>query len=127
LSATGDKAEMSENYLSPKPQPNSSTTICVGGFTEARKVAQLAADYGRLIVPHCWKTGIGIAASAHLGFAADCCPFIEYLPAYLSESVLRDELVADELEMIDGEISPPQKPGLGMDLNRDALRRYLVD
>ena len=70
---------------------------------------------------------IGIAASAHLGFATACCPFIEYLPARLSESVLRDELVADELEMIDGEIPLPQKPGLGIELNRDALRRYRVD
>ena len=99
----------------------------VGGFTEARKVAQLAADYGRLIVPHCWKTGIGIAASAHFGFATACCPFIEFLPAQLSESVLRDELVADELQMVDGEIPLPQKPGLGIELNREALQRYLVD
>ena len=99
----------------------------VGGFTEARKVAQLAADYGRLIVPHCWKTGIGIAASAHLGFATACCPFIEWLPAHMSESVLRDELVADEIQMVDGEIQLPQKPGLGIELNRDALARYSVD
>ncbi|MYH65412.1 MAG: mandelate racemase/muconate lactonizing enzyme family protein [Chloroflexi bacterium] len=99
----------------------------VGGFSEARKVAQLAADAGRLIVPHCWKTGIGIAASAHLGFATACCPYIEYLPAHLSESVLRDELVADELSMINGEIPLPEKPGLGIELNRDALQRYLVD
>ena len=99
----------------------------VGGFTEARKVAQLAADSGRLIVPHCWKTGIGIAASAHLAFATTCCPYIEYLPTHLSESVLRDELVADELEMIDGEIPLPQKPGLGIELNRDALQRYQVE
>jgi len=27
----------------------------------------------------------------------------------------------------DGEIPPPQKPGLGIELNRDALQRYLVD
>ena len=40
---------------------------------------------------------------------------------------MRDELVADELEMVDGEIPLPQKPGLGIELNRDALQRYLVD
>ena len=78
-------------------------------------------------MPHCWKTGIGIAASAHFGFATACCPYIEFLPANLSESVLRDELVADELAMIDGEIPLPEKPGLGIELNRDALQRYLVD
>ena len=68
---------------------------------------------GRLVVPHCWKTGIGIAASAHLGFAAACCPFIEFLPTHLSESVLRDELVADELQMVDGEIPVAAETGSG--------------
>lgn len=99
----------------------------VGGFTEARKVTQLAADYGRLVVPHCWKTGIGIAASAHLCAAASCCPYIEFLPAHLSDSVLRDELVSDELAMENGVIPLPKKPGLGIELNRDALERYRVD
>jgi L-alanine-DL-glutamate epimerase-like enolase superfamily enzyme len=98
----------------------------VGGFTEARKVAQIAADRGRLVVPHCWKTGIGIAASAHLAAATACCPYIEFLPAALSESVLRRELVADELRMVDGRIPLPTRPGLGIELNRDALERYRV-
>ena len=34
----------------------------VGGFTEALRVCRIAADRDRLIVPHCWKSGIGIAA-----------------------------------------------------------------
>src|SRR5437762_11686522 len=67
----------------------------VGGFTEARKVCQIAADRGRLIVPHCWKTGIGIAASAQLAAVTACCPYIEFLPAELSESVLRRELISE--------------------------------
>ncbi|HVF09362.1 MAG TPA: mandelate racemase/muconate lactonizing enzyme family protein [Abditibacteriaceae bacterium] len=99
----------------------------VGGFTAARKVCQIAADYGRLIVPHCWKSGIGIAASAHLSAATACCPYIEFLPGELSESGLRRELVADELQMQDGKIALPQKPGLGIELNRDALEKYRVD
>ncbi len=99
----------------------------VGGFTEARKVCQIATDRGRLIVPHCWKSGIGIAASAHLAAATACCPYIEFLPAELSESGLRKELVADELQMINGAIPLPKKPGLGIELNREALERYRAD
>lgn len=98
----------------------------VGGFTEARRVCDLAADRGRLIVPHCWKTGIGIAASAHLSAATAHCPYIEFLPAPLAESPLRRELVIDELVMKDGEIPLPQKPGLGIELNMDAMARYTV-
>ena len=99
----------------------------VGGFTEARKVCQIAADRGRLIVPHCWKSGIGIAASAHLCAATPCCPFIEFLPGELSESPLRRDLVAEELRLEGGVIPMPEKPGLGIELNYEAVEKYEVD
>lgn len=98
----------------------------VGGFTEARRVCEMAADRGRQIVPHCWKSGIGIAASAHLSAANPHSPYIEFLPGSLSESALRRELVVDEMEMIDGEIPIPQKPGLGVEIDRAALKEYRV-
>ena len=98
----------------------------VGGLTEARRVCDLAADRGRLIVPHCWKTGIGIAASAHLSAATAHCPYIEFLPAQLSEAPLRRELVIDELQLVNGRVPLPQKPGLGIELNPDALAKYRV-
>jgi L-alanine-DL-glutamate epimerase-like enolase superfamily enzyme len=98
----------------------------VGGITEARRVAEFADLRGRRIVPHCWKTGIGIAASAHLAAASPNCPFIEFLPAELSESLIRKELVADELRMEDGVIALPTKPGLGIELNEDAVAKYTV-
>ena len=98
----------------------------VGGLTEARRVCDMAGDRGKLIVPHCWKTGIGIAASAHLSAATAHCPYIEFLPARLSESRLRRELVIDELEMIDGQIPLPQRPGLGVEINPEAIEKYEV-
>ena len=98
----------------------------VGGLTEALRVCQMAAERGRGIVPHCWKTGIGIAASAHLAAVTGHCPFIEFLPAALCDSALRKELVADELRMESGLIPLPEKPGLGIELDFDALRRFEV-
>jgi L-alanine-DL-glutamate epimerase-like enolase superfamily enzyme len=98
----------------------------VGGFTEARKVVKIAEKRKKLIVPHCWKSGIGIAASAHLCATTACCPYIEFLPAELCESGLRRDLVADELRMTDGRIALPAKPGLGVELNMDAVGRYEV-
>jgi L-rhamnonate dehydratase len=99
----------------------------VGGFSEARKVCQIALERGRLIVPHCWKSAIGIAASAHLAASTTVCPFVEYLPAELSESPLRRELVESELQVVDGAICMPDTPGLGIELNRDALARFAAD
>jgi len=95
-------------------------------LTEARRVCDLAADRARLIVPHCWKTGIGIAASAHLSAATPHCPYIEFLPAALSEAPLRRELVVEELQLVDGVVPLPQKPGLGVELDPEAVKRYCV-
>jgi L-alanine-DL-glutamate epimerase-like enolase superfamily enzyme len=96
----------------------------VGGLTEARRVCELAADRGRLVVPHCWKTGISVAAAAHLAAVTPHCPYFEFLPGALAESALRRELVAEELRLVDGRLPLPERPGLGVELDRDALVRF---
>jgi L-alanine-DL-glutamate epimerase-like enolase superfamily enzyme len=98
----------------------------VGGLTEARRVVEYAHDRGRLIVPHCWKTGIGIAASAHLCAATPNAPFFEFLPAPLSESRLRRELVEGDYPLVNGRVPLPDRPGLGIQVNEEALARYRV-
>ena len=99
----------------------------VGGLTEAKRVCDMARDRGKLIVPHCWKTAIGIWASVHLGATAPHCPYIEFLPPSLSESALRRELVLNEPALEDGGIPLPSTPGLGVELNPAALERYKAD
>lgn len=98
----------------------------VGGLTEARRVAMHARDRGLVVVPHCWKSAIGIAASAHLAAIAPTCSFIEFLPKSLADSRLRRDLVMDELPVVDGVIPLPEAPGLGVSLNEDALREFAV-
>jgi L-alanine-DL-glutamate epimerase-like enolase superfamily enzyme len=98
----------------------------VGGIGEAKAVCDMARERGRLIVPHCWKTGISLTATAHLAFATGHCPYIEYLPPQLCVETLRRELVEDGFEFRDGVILPPTRPGLGVTLNEDALRRFKV-
>ena len=99
----------------------------VGGLTEAMKVCDMAAERGRQIIPHCWKTGISISASAHLAAVTPHCPYFEYLPAELTDSKLRQELVQDDLQLIDGKLAIPKKPGLGIEVNVDALKRFRQD
>jgi L-alanine-DL-glutamate epimerase-like enolase superfamily enzyme len=96
----------------------------VGGLTEALRVAGLARDRGLPVVPHLWNTGISIAAAVHFAAATPHCPFIEFLPAELSESSLRKDLLSVEHQMVDGVIPLPTAPGLGIELNRDALERF---
>ncbi len=96
----------------------------VGGMTEAKRVCDLAAQRKLTVVPHLWKSGISIAAAAHLAAATPHCAYIEFLPSHLCESALRRELVTDELEMKNGLLALPSKPGLGITLNRDALEKF---
>jgi L-alanine-DL-glutamate epimerase-like enolase superfamily enzyme len=96
----------------------------VGGLTEAVRVAGMAADRNRMLVPHAWKTGLSIAAAVQLAAVTPHCPYVEFLPADLSESPLRKELTIGAPEMVNGVLAPSDAPGLGVELNPDALERF---
>jgi L-rhamnonate dehydratase len=95
-----------------------------GGLTEMRRVTDLAALHGALVVPHNWKTGINAAAARHLHAAAHSVPMIEMLPPALFESPLRRELVEPEPVLEDGALPVPDAPGLGVELSAGAIDRY---
>ncbi len=107
----------------------------VGGLTEALKVCDLAKRSGRSVVPHAWKTGITLAATAHLATVRPEVQMFEFLHPETCESRLRKELVDDEVEVTSRGVTVPMAPGLGVELNRDALshfeeaarRRYELD
>ena len=77
------------------------------------------------MVPHAWKTGISVAVAAHLATVTPHMPFFEFLPAELCESRLRKELTVDEMVFADGRLGIPARPGLGIELNRDALDEFV--
>ena len=96
-------------------------------MAEAKIVCDMAEERGKTIVPHCWKTGISISATAHLAFVTNHCPFIEYLPPQLCNERLGRELAQEELELrSDGTIPLPSKPGLGVEVDWDIVKRYKV-
>jgi len=97
----------------------------VGGLTEALKVADMARDRDLAIVPHCWKTGVSTSATAHFAAVTPHCRFIEYLPQELCIEKLRKELTTGGISMQDGVIQGlDDAPGLGVEINWDAVRTY---
>ena len=96
--------------------------IWSGGISVCRRIAALAAAAGMPCVPHVFSTGVGLAANLH---------FIASLPnSYLLEfdqnpNALRTELLDVPIEVGErGLVDVPQRPGLGVNLDRETLRRY---
>ena len=98
-----------------------------GGLTEIRRIAELCALHGVQVIPHGWKTGITVAASYHFQHATRNAPYFELLHPELFASPLRLELVRPALEILDGLVRLPNAPGLGVELDDDALARYRVE
>jgi L-alanine-DL-glutamate epimerase-like enolase superfamily enzyme len=96
----------------------------VGGLTEARRVCQLGQRRGLRVIPHCWKTGISLAATAHLAMVTPNMPFFECVPRAMAESALRRDLLREEPEMADGYVLPTDAPGLGIEIDDEALHRF---
>jgi L-alanine-DL-glutamate epimerase-like enolase superfamily enzyme len=97
-----------------------------GGITEAVRIAEAAHDRGRLVIPHAWCSGITTAAAVHLAAVSPNCPLIEFLPPELSGSELRRNLLSIEPLPVRGIIELPHLPGLGIELDPDAVARYTV-
>ncbi|HHY38340.1 MAG TPA: hypothetical protein GX507_05370 [Clostridia bacterium] len=78
--------------------------------------------------PHTWTDGLGLAYNLHLCAASPSCGYFEYPydPPYFGlESFYR--LLAEPIKVdADGEVEVPSKPGVGYDLNEDAIEFYTV-
>jgi len=95
-----------------------------GGFTEAMKIAALAWDRGLPIANHGFTTYINVTAALHWLNSipnALICEFVAEEETNLRESITRQKLRAS-----DGYLAIPQEPGLGIDLDEDAIRKYRV-
>ncbi len=97
-----------------------------GGFTEIRRIAEMAELYGVQVIPHGWKTGITAACGRHFQAACPAAPLFEHLSPELFDSPLRRELVSPEPTIKDGRMGLPDTPGLGVELNSVAIQKYLI-
>ncbi len=95
-----------------------------GGLSEAKKIAQLAHAHHLTCVPHAWSSGIVIAASLHLITAIPNGSLLEYCVA---ETPIRQEMLQSDIVVRDGYAQITDKPGLGIEINEEALEKYRCD
>ena len=95
-----------------------------GGFTEAVKIASLAHDRGLPVANHGFTTYINVAAALHFLNAVPNALIAEYVAE--EETTLRDRITRQRILARDGMLTIPTEPGLGVDLDEEAVRALRV-
>ena len=98
------------------------------GILRARELAERILPAGLWFTPHTWTNGIGLLANLHLTAGVGGGPFIELPfdpPGWTPER--RDFMLTEPvLPATDGTLAIPDRPGLGFELDEDAVERYTV-
>jgi len=104
-------------------------TCAAGGISECKKIADMAAAFGVRYVPHVWGTGVALAASLQLLAVLPHSPLRRtprepLLEFDRSEHPFRQAVLTRPIEHRGGVVQIPDGPGLGIEINRDALREF---
>ncbi len=93
----------------------------VGGISEERRIAWMAQDHGVRFIPHGWNTAVGLAADLQLASAFPGTDLVEYLTG----SPFIDDITIGGWQLdADGMLCIPTQPGLGLELDPDAIAKY---
>jgi L-alanine-DL-glutamate epimerase-like enolase superfamily enzyme len=119
LTHVDEFVEMMERGRADICQPD---ITMVGGFTGIKKIAAAATQRHRRVITHGYKTNIEIAANLH--FLA-WQPEEEILEYSLSQSPLRWNMTEEAFPVEpDGTVMVPTRPGLGVTLEAETVRKY---
>ena len=95
-----------------------------GGITECRKIAHMAYARHKEFAPHCFSSAILLAASAHFLCAIPNAALLEMdqNPNGLRTEIIKEEILIDS----NGQVIMNDRPGIGVELNEEAIDKYLV-
>jgi D-galactarolactone cycloisomerase len=94
-----------------------------GGISESIRIAWMAYEHNVLYVPHGWNTAVGLAADLHLTAAVPVARYVEFLtPSPYIDDIITTPFRPDA----EGFLHVPTAPGLGIELNREALKKYAI-
>jgi D-galactarolactone cycloisomerase len=105
-------------------------TCAAGGLSECKKIADMAEAFGVRYNPHVWGTGIAIAASLQLlaVLPAQTPPSLAPIEPMLefdrTEHPIRQAILKQPIEHVGGVVRIPDGPGLGIEIDREALARF---
>ncbi len=95
-----------------------------GGFTEAIKIAALAADRGVPVVNHGFTTYLNVAAALH--FLASIPNTLGLLEFVVEEGTNLRQSITEVIRARDGMVAVPDAPGLGLELVESGISKFRV-
>ena len=97
--------------------------ICAcGGILEIREIAAMAETYHVAVSPHNYNsTTMGLAATIH---AAASMPNFIITEYFVNLEALGQDIATPAFEVVDSHIALPDRPGLGIELDEEALAKY---
>ena len=93
----------------------------VGGITELKKVANMAEVYYVHILPHCAIGPVALAASMQVDAVVP-----NFLMQEQVDQCLGAGLLKEDWQVKDGHIDLPERPGLGFEIDRQALEKKAI-
>ena len=94
-----------------------------GGPTEVRRRGVLAAEFNKPFWLQIVGSGITAAYALHVGAVLSHAQ----LPHITCHELWEHNLLSERLDVVDGYIDVPERPGLGVDVDQEAVERYAVD
>ena len=90
------------------------------GIKRADEVAAMARQHGLEYIPHTWTNGVGFVANLHV-MAANDSPWCEFPNEPPWTPDVRDFLLTETIDHDDGVVTPPEGPGLGIEIDPEYL------
>ena len=125
---TGEKLELPREFLPfivhqavHVVQPD---LAFAGGISGARKIADLAFLYHMPLTAHNVGSAVLNMATAHFGAGVRNFLMME---TCLSQQELISEMVEEPIQVVNGQLEVPDRPGLGITLREDVLQAHLED
>jgi D-galactarolactone cycloisomerase len=103
-----------------------------GGFSECKKILALAQAFHVALLPHVWGSGVGLAAAMQFLAIVPPTPLsmkpIEPMLEFdQSAHPFRQELIFNAIQNENGIVKVPDRPGIGVEINREILEKYSTE
>jgi len=95
--------------------------VRTGGLLESKKIAAIADTYFTPVAPHNANSPISTTATLHFAVNTPNFMTLEY---FVQDVEWRDALMSPPIRVVNGRISRPTGPGLGIELDAALLKRH---